>query len=333
MRFGVHARKQQAAFRKTLSTAADHPAYDKGGRHGHLIALGHEDENLMPELRGSNGARKFFSDRKIKWWRNPRSGDSAGDGPTRNLASSQVSCVNFLLSLASEPAALTELLRVIDPDVQEVLPIVHCDRSSLVEFEWVGWNGPLEGGATTRGMNQTSADALMVARTKRGICAYVIEWKYCEEYLRPEDKGQGASGDTRRRRYSQLFADPTSAFNDAAPLDEFFFEPHYQIMRLLLLADRIRSSGVTECLRVDDARVLVVCPEANSDYRNVVQSTPLARRFPQVATIEAMVRATLKDPERFSVVAQESLVSALRASPIARTIGSWLDYHHVRYGW
>ena len=53
-----------------------------------------------------------------------RSGDAKGqDGPTRNLASSQVACVNFLLPLARRPAALLALVRQLDPEVVAVEPI------------------------------------------------------------------------------------------------------------------------------------------------------------------------------------------------------------------
>src|SRR5438309_2298199 len=102
MAFGEVARAQQARFRSTLAAEPQRPTDDKGLRHGHLLALGHELENLIPSLRGESGALSFFRERGIKWWRNSRSGDTNdSDGPTRNLASSQVACVNFLLPLAT----------------------------------------------------------------------------------------------------------------------------------------------------------------------------------------------------------------------------------------
>jgi len=337
-RFGTLAREQQAKFRSTLSQEAQTPDDDKGRRHPHLIAQGHEIENLYPGLRGPDGALQFFKEREIGWWTNSRSGDRPkGEdyrGPTRNLASSQVSCVNFLLPLADVPGALAAFLQVIDPDVIEVVPIVDQQgRSSPVEFEWVGWREPLEGGRITRGANQTSMDAVVVARTERGNRAFLLEWKYCEEYRRPKDLGQGRSGQTRRRRYRHLYEDPGSAFNRAAPFSEFLFDPYYQIMRMHLLADRMLAEGVTPDLQVTDARVVVVCPAANQDYRQPVEETPLARRFPQSATIEDVVRATLRTPKAFSVVAQEDVVAAFRAGPLDASLEPWLEYHRVRYGW
>ena len=36
--------------------------------------------------------------------------------------------------------------------------------------------------------------------------AYLMEWKYVEEYS-PKDLGEGSKGETRRRRYAQLYAE------------------------------------------------------------------------------------------------------------------------------
>lgn len=329
------ARRQQASFRSTLTTLVGQPHDDKSHRHGHLLPPGCHEENLHPTLRGPAGAPGFFAARGIQWHRTFRSGDAKGQhGPTRNLASSQVCCVNFLLPLAGDPVALTELLRGIDADVVGVDPIVHQGRSSLVEFEWVGFDGPLEGGRrVSRGANQTSADALIVARTRTGRRAYVIEWKYVEAYRSPEDLSLGPEGVTRQRRYQHLYDSPTSAFNGTAPFKDWLWEPFYQLMRLRLLADRMVARGVTEGQRVDEARVVVVCPKANNAYRLAVQKTPLAARRPPGATVEDIVRTTLKDPASLTVVAQDDLVAHLRGSLVASGLSSWLAYHSLRYGW
>lgn len=337
-RFGTAARRQQAQFRMTLSTGAQAPTDEKGRRHPHLLAHGYEAENLYPDLRGSDGALAFFRDRGIKWWTNARSGDrlqrDGHVGPTRNLSSSQVACVNFLLPLVKIPGALASILRCIDGDVLDIVPIVdQADRKSAVEFEWVGWDAPLEGGRITRGANQTSVDALLVAETRSGRRAYLFEWKYCEEYRYPTDKGLGQSGETRRTRYRPLYERSDSSFKQDIRFDEFLFEPYYQILRLLLLADRMRSSGVTPSLPIHDARVVAVCPAANLEYRQAVRRTPLGRRFPSLNTVEEIVRATMKTPESFAVVAPEDITAMLRVSTMAARLRPWRDYHQLRYGW
>jgi hypothetical protein len=336
--FGTLARQQQARFRSCLSAAAQRPDDDKGLRNPHLIAHGCELENLYPSLRGAGGAIDFFRDRRIKWWTSARSGDRPMgpeyEGPTRNLASSQVACVNFLLPLAAVPDGLTTFLRAIDEDVLGVVTITDREgKTSPVEFEWVGWSEPLEGGAITRGANQTSVDALVIGRIAAGNRAYLFEWKYCEEYRHPEDKGLGSKGETRRRRYQDLFKRSDSSFNNAAPFGEFLFEPFYQIMRLHLLADRMLREGVGPDLPICDARVVVVCPDANQQYRETVRTTPLSRRFPTLTTVEDAVRATLKVPRSFSVVAPEIVLRTMRASQVSPSLAAWTEYHRQRYGW
>ena len=141
-------------------------------------------------------------------------------------------------SLVEIPGALTAVLQAIDDDVTGVVEIVHEGTSSPVELEWIGPDHALEGPSVkSRGANSTSVDAFMVAETNAGRRAYLMEWKYVEEY-RTEDKGQGRSGETRRARYAHLYADSPS-FNGKVPFDAWLFEPFYQLLRLRLLADRM----------------------------------------------------------------------------------------------
>ena len=215
--FADKAKERQAEFR------AHSPSDPAGQRHGHLLALGHEKENLYPSLRGENGALKFFRDREIQWHRHSRSGDAKNmDGPTRNMVSSQIACVNFLLPLCEIPGALAAVARAIDDDVNDVVCLSHDGRVSPVEFEWIGLCHPLEEVVRrpTRGANVTSIDAFMVATTPNGRRAYLMEWKYTETYPVGRDKGEGRSGETRRCRYAPLYAD-SSSFNDSVPIEEF----------------------------------------------------------------------------------------------------------------
>ena len=211
--FGVLERKRQAVFRKGLATPSD----AIGRRHDYLLALGCEEENLFSALRGENGACRYFDERNIKWWQAPASGDASdGKSPTRNMASSQIACVNFLLPLVDVPGALTAMLKAVDDDVTGVVDIEHQGTSCPVELEWIGLDHALEGPSVkSRGANSTSVDAFMVAETPTGRRVYLLEWKYVEEY-RTEDKGQGRQGDTRRRRYAHLYEESPS-FNAKVP--------------------------------------------------------------------------------------------------------------------
>ena len=191
--FERSAKRRQQQFRDASPTVSDlgrSPTDDKGLRNPHLLTIGCEVDNLFPGIRGEGGAIDFFSQRDIKWWKSSRSGDdSKSDGPTRNMASSQVACVNFLLPLVGIPGALPSVLRALDGDVLDVENISHEGLASSVEFEWIGLGHSLEG-ATTRGSQNTSIDAFLVAETKAGRRrAYLLEWKYVERYLSCQGRG------------------------------------------------------------------------------------------------------------------------------------------------
>jgi hypothetical protein len=276
----------------------------------------------------------FFDRRQIKWWMAPRSGDDVeAPGPTQNMVSSQVACVNFLLPLAEMPAALTAMLRSIDSDVVDVAPIEYDlpdggRAASRVEFEWVGMKGSLEGAAATRGMNVTSVDALMIARTEQGNRrAYLVEWKNAEGYPPDDCKGLGKSGQTRRARYSALYDAPDSPFNGSAPIDDLLYEPFYQLMRLGLLGAKMvreRELGITE------ARIVVVCPAANGEYRNRVTS-PALRARPVTSVVQVM-QAVARTPEMFRVVDPAPLATAI-AAVAEPSVAEWVRYNSDRYGW
>ena len=323
--FGQRERKRQAAFRKGLTTPTD----PVGLRHDYLLALGREEENLFPTLRGENGALRYFADRNIKWWQARVSGDTSdGKRPTRNMASSQIACVNFLLPLVDIPGALTAVLQAIDDDVTGVVAIEHEGTSSPVELEWIGVDHALEGpGVKSRGANSTSVDAFMVAETPAGRRAYLMEWKYVEEY-RTEDKGRGRQGETRRRRYAHLY-EKSPSFNGKVPFDAWLFEPFYQILRLRLLADRkVRNHE----LGVSEAKVMVVVPEGNRAYRDRVTSPWLARKFPS-GTVSDIVQETFVQPDRAYATVPQSALAGIVRSQCGHHVESWDRYHRDRYGW
>ena len=167
----------------------------------------------------------------------------------------------------------------------------------------------------------------MVAEIPSGRRAYLMEWKYVEEYP-TEDKGEGPSGEIRRRRYAHLYKDSPS-FNARAPFDAWLFEPFYQILRLRLLADRMvhnRELGVSE------AKVVVVVPEGNRAYRERMTSPPLAKAFPN-RTVSGIIEATLVHPDRsYTSVSQSNLADSVRRWYGDPTT-AWGAYHRDRYGW
>ena len=124
--FGVLERKRQAVFREGLTTPSD----GIGQRHDYLLALGCEEENLFPTLRGDDGAGRYFADRNIKWWQASVSGDASdGKRPTRNMASSQIACVNFLLPLIDIPGGVDR--RAAGPGRRRHGRRGHCTREDI----------------------------------------------------------------------------------------------------------------------------------------------------------------------------------------------------------
>lgn len=323
-------RKRQEEFR--ISNGLSVPTDSRGRAFGHLLALGQEQENLYTSLRGENGACRFFKDfkeRKIKWWQDSKNGDnSKGERPTRNMASSQIACVNFVLPLISIPGALTAMLRAVDNDVTGVVEIVHTNMRTSVEIEWIGLVHALEGAdVNTRGAYSTSVDAFIVAETTNVRRAYLLEWKYVEAY-HGKDLGDGKRGYTRRCRYAERY-EKLRSFSGIVPLDAWLFDPFYQIMRLRLLADRMIDESE---LGVHEAKVVVVVPEANRAYRDKVTSPWLADAFPD-RNVSEVVRKTLLCPERdYAVVSQSTLANAVRAQ-CSDAVASWSAYHRDRYGW
>jgi hypothetical protein len=225
------------------------------------------------------------------------------------------------------------MLRAIDDDVVDVVPIEYelpsgQPGASFVELEWVGQKDSLEGAAATRGMHVTSADALIVSRTVLGQNrAYLFEWKNAECYPLDKCKGLGKSGRTRRNRYEALYGADDSPFTSEVPLDELLYEPFYQLMRLGLLgAKMVRGSE----LSVTEARVVVVCPKGNSEYRDRVTSPGLRAR--SLTSVEQAMRAVARNPDMFRVIDPTLLARAIGAigSP---EISEWLGYNSHRYGW
>ena len=286
-------------------------------------------------LRGPGGAADYFGVRGAKWWRSPSTGDSRGTrGPTRNLTSSQVACVNLLLPLGDRPDLLAAMLRVLDPEIANVAPLEYEGPgrraiSAYVELEWTGRVGTLEGRGS-RGDRATSADACLIGVTESGARrAFLLEFKYTEAYRVGESKGVGDQGEKRRRTYRRRYEDAASSFSGVASLDDVLYEPFYQIVRLGLLGDSMRADSE---LALADARVVVVCPTENTAYRNRITSPKLAERFPTASTVDEVAGELWKDSRGFAVADPKALVDAVRTAG-GEAVDSWSHYISLRYGW
>ena len=82
---------------------------------------------------------------------------------------------------------------------------------------------------------------------------------------------------------------------------------------------------------------MVVVPEGNWAYRAVTHgrtttSPLLTQRFPQLGTVEGVMRAALKEPDaQFDMVAPAQLLDGVARSLPDETV-DWANYWRDRYG-
>lgn len=242
--------------------------------------------NLAPELQDT-ADRLFSAEPGIQWHQHASHG-----------LSSQVCCLNFLLPFAERPELLRRWVEHVTGDtVAEMLP-VERDRAGsdwFVTFEWIGdvdhLNEAKDGAARKRGANATAADAAVLYRDGGGRTQLLlIEWKYTERYGAPLDpKGN----ETRRSRYNDIFRQPNGPIRADADvvLDDFFYEPFYQLLRQQMLAWHTERGDPS----IDRARVLHLSPSGNRALHDV--TSPSLRRFGDDAF--KVFSGLLADPSSF----------------------------------
>lgn len=221
------------------------------------LPVDHTAENLLPEIRGEAISR--FARHAIAW----HHGAAALDGtpwPSGHLLDSQVQCVNTLLSLAARPDRGLAFAHAAEPEAET---LVEIEDGSTVAFEWVGLTdhlGERRGRAAERGRFTTSADAILIAqRRDGGRTAVVVEWKFTESYDTPVPF-RGAGGTDRREVYRARYEALSSPFRARPSIDAFLHEPHYQMLRLVLLADAMVGAREFD---IDRAVVVHAVPVGN----------------------------------------------------------------------
>ena len=117
-------------------------------------------------------------------------------------------------------------------------------------------------------------------------------------------------------------------------MDDFLYEPFYQIMRQRLLADRM----VHECeLGIDEAKVVVVVPEENWAYRG-----RLRRQNNHIAAVSSAIPSTANGGRRDASCSEESRCAVRYGDsvPLLDTLcqhlpdetAEWAGYWRDRYG-
>lgn len=336
MTFGTKIREAQGRFRDTSSTIsarARQPDDAKGQRNRHLLACRCEMENLFPGIRGAQQVRRFFADRGIKWWKSARSGDdSSRDGPTRNMASSQVFCVNFWYPIKDDPGLLTAVIKSIEPDVERVVEISSTNPkggrtlTSLVEFEWVGTKETLEKKRYTRGANATSIDAFVTGVANGRRIGFFFEWKLVEEY-RGDFLGDGRAGMTRRETYKPYLEASRSVFSRETPLDAVLYEPFYQVFRMGLLGQKM----IYEDRELDKVYGVPVYPRGNVAFSTGVTSPWLKNKYGSDKTVAEIASHFFSQRVTFKAIYAGQLWGTVKQHAKSPGHNDWVEYMDARY--
>lgn len=304
-----------------FSTAARCDGVYKKKPRPFCLPVEYSKENLFPEIRET--APAHFLKHEIKWH------DAQNKYPSNHLCDSQVCCVNFLFPFADKADALAELLQLIFPELDRMLPV---EDDQLVSFEWIGKDNYLGEKMTrnrkrTRGANFTSADSIVKFKRKDGKTQVVlIEWKYTESYGRSSYK-VAKSGTDRTKIYMHLFEREDCPIDkELLPsFDALFYEPFYQFMRQQFLANEMEKAHE---LGADIVSVLHIAPAHNKDFRKV--TSPELEHLGDSAT--GIWKKLVKTEGRFISVSTEQLFGKLSAEQLPE-IKTWLDYIHARYMW
>jgi hypothetical protein len=277
---------------------------------------------LQPDLKNLNlapGIRElatcYFAEKGIAWHMHANHG-----------LSSQVCCVNFLMPLAFDPKAISRVVgQALGIQPPEMLPMEtdSVGRDWFVAFEWIGQQDYLNEapakGARTRGANATSTDAAVRFRVDGRIEIALIEWKFGEVYGAPISVSGNA---TRLERYGAITFAPAGPVRSdlGLALEDFFWEPFYQMVRQQMLATGMEKARELGAERV---RVLHISPAGNSDLHAV--TAPALRRFGSDAF--HVFRSLLVNPDDFVCRSIEEVFAPL----LDRGPSPWADYLRLRY--
>jgi len=302
--------------------------------------------NLHESIRKE--AIDYFLLRRIPWhdgllYTDPQSGKLTKNGnPSNHTCCSQSQCVNALFPFRKDSNALRRLLRKIGFDVEECLPILndHGEQDAFVGFEWIGAHNylmehkrgrPARCHERSRGANFTSADFIFRFRRTDGKIHVILgEWKYTEDYKNIKSKALGPSGGTRLSIYQPLIKGSGLGFRRNIQLEDLFFEPFYQMMRLQLLAAAMEKPVAGENageMGAHIASVLHVSPAANEGLRKTVTSSELQALGNDIYEVWNQIAPA----ERFHHIDSEELIDLTTSEAIPAGHTNWAEWMRRRY--
>lgn len=269
--------------------------------------------NLAPAIQKQ--AATYFAEKGIAWHQHANHG-----------LSSQVCCLNFLMPLAQDPERLARLVgRALGIAPSVMLPMEQDEAGTdwFVAFEWIGQQDYLneagKNGSRTRGANATSADAAVRFQIDGRTEIALIEWKFTESYGSPIPP---AGNETRSGRYRDLAFAPVGPIraDTGLALEDFYWEPFYQMLRQQILAMRMEAARELDAQRV---RVIHISPSGNRALHKV--TAPAMRKFGEDAF--TVFRSLLVDPTAFV----DWSIEGLFGPDVATGNSAWADYLQLRY--
>ncbi len=256
--------------------------------------------NLWEGIR--KDALQYFKRNKIPWWQ----GDK--DDPTGHLLSSQIACVNHLYYLRQRKDLATAVLTKIDNEITEALIV----DDGYIEFEFIGCKQYLKEKSWIRGANCTSVDAVMIGKNGKGAkIFFLIEWKYTENY-----SSENKYIPERAEVYDKLITNSDSPFK-ALPVEAFYYEPFYQLMRQTLLAWKLIENKDHCC---SDYCYIHVIPDENKELLNNITSPYL-----EGDSISEVWKNILKNPDKYKTISPRELLSSCTGIIDCKSLLSYLE--------
>jgi len=270
--------------------------------------------NLWKGIR--EDAQQYFKRNSIPWWK----GDK--DSPTGHLLFSQIACVNHLYYLRQRKDLATAILNQIDNEITEAVII----DDGYVEFEFIGCKNYLMEKSWKRGAYCTSVDAAMIGKNRIGKkIFFLIEWKYTEYYY-PESNYIPATA----KVYDKLIKDGSSPFkelyeifnsnsndNKNSEIENFYYEPFYQLMRQTLLAWKLVENKDHCC---SDYYHIHIIPDENKELLQKITSPDL-----QGNNITEAWKSTLKNPDKYLSINPRDFLNPCSKILDSQSFLSYLD--------
>jgi hypothetical protein len=323
MTFLAAQKKMQTSWKlqtKTLPRLAKTPGLYYSRMFPFCLPLEYASFNLFHEIR--DDALATFDRLGIVWH-----GAALPGLPSNHLCSSQIFCVNALFPFINRPEALAALLLPHFPDLSHMVPV---EEDRYIAFEWIGETNylgeiPKLGADRHRGAGNTSIDAMVMYETKAGQrVMLLIEVKFSESYGVTYKRFR-TDGTDRIDSYRDLFYSEITPIDlTVAPrVEDFLYEPFYQLLRQQLLASRILEVGIPE---VDRVQVVHVYASGNRELKAI--TSPAFRELGRDSY--EVWQHILVEPSDFLAITAEDFLSH---APVDRfpELEPWKLYLTSRY--